>query len=128
MFVKLGGWWPSVKLQAVCWFFQRSRGREVKLLNSRLRLFSQDSDNTIQLIEKKKVCRPASELNNEPAKYEFFIAESDPNDPVQRIFGNPHHMSATQLRPHHLAKCAERNRLLLQILCPPVNQIKPRAR
>src|SRR6185369_7968982 len=111
MFVKLGGWWPSVKLQAVCWFFQRSRGREVKLLNSRLRLFSQDCDNSIQLIKKKKVCRPASELNNEPAKNDRFVftAESDPNDPVKRIFGNPNQMSATELRPHHLAKRIHRD-------------------
>jgi len=109
MFVKLSGWWSSFKPERVCGFFQRSRRRDIELLNPGLRLFAQDCDDSIQLIKKKKICSPASELNNEPAKYEFFTAESDPNDPVQRIFGNPNQMRATELRPHHLPKRIERD-------------------
>src|SRR5262245_54992710 len=109
MLVKLGGWWTSFKLQAVCWFFQRSRWREVKLLNSSLRLFTQDCDNPIQLIEKKEICGPASELNNQPSENEFLTAEGNPNNPVRRIFGNLNQMSATELCPHHLAKRIQRD-------------------
>src|SRR5215217_9497307 len=104
MFVKLGGWWSSFKPKRVCRFFQRSRWRKIELLNSSLRLFSQDCDNTIQLIKKKKVCRPASELDDEPAENEFVSAKRESHDPIKRIFGNPNQVRASKLRPHHLAK------------------------
>src|SRR6185369_17085714 len=127
MFVELSGWWPGFKPERVCRLFQRSWRLLIELLNSCL-LFAQNRDDPIQLIEKKKICRPASELNQESAENDFFIAESEPNDSIQRIFGNPNQMRATELCPHHLAKRIQRDGLLLQIPHPPVNQIKPRAR
>src|SRR5919205_233314 len=128
MFVELGGWWAVFKPEYVCGFFQRSRGRAVELLNSRLRLFAQDWDDAIQLIQKKKVCRPAGELDHEPVKNNFFTAEREPHDSVQRILGNLNQMSATELCSHHLAKRIQCDRLLLQIPRAPVSQIKTRAR
>ena len=101
MFIELGGWWSSVKLQDVCRFFQWPRWREVELLDSRLRLLAQERDDAIQLVETKNVCRAAGELNDEPAENEIsrliFRPEREPYDAVQRIFRNPHQMGATEL-------------------------------
>ena len=56
---------PGFELQHFRRLFQRTRWRLVKLLNPRLRLFAQNGDNPIQLIEKKNVSGPAGELNDE---------------------------------------------------------------
>ena len=93
----------------------RSRWRFIRL--TRRRVFAQDSEDPIQLVEQEEIGGPAGKLNNESPENDLIRvnAESDPDDPIQRIFRDIDEVTTTEFRPQRLTEGGQRNGLLLQI-------------